>query len=99
MISNKSRQNTNPQTDDPDEEMDLEESFRYVNFLLMWYTNRSSLNLANTIVAELERIKQKIKECEDGSKDEECQRLIMKTIQLFNSTKDFKFNWNPEQNA
>lgn len=73
--------------------MDLEESFRYVNFLLIWYKNKSSLNLANTIVSELEQIKQRIKDCEDGSKDEECQRLIYKTLRLFRKTKDFNISW------
>lgn len=74
-------------------EMNLEESFRYVNFLLIWYKNKSSVNLANIIVSELEQIKQRIKDCEDGSKDKECRRLIFKALRLFSKTKEFEISW------
>lgn len=87
-----SRQKNKPGSDSI-QEMNLEESFRYVKFLMMWYKNKSSINLANTIVGELEIIKQKIRECEDGSKNEECERLIMKAMKLFSATKGFKINW------
>jgi hypothetical protein len=76
------------------QEQGLEESFRYVNFLLMWYRNRSSMNLANTIVAELEKIERKMKGCEDSARNEECQRLIMRAMKLFSETKGFKIKWN-----
>ena len=97
MVSLTSRLKKNHSTDNP-QEMDIEESFRYVNFLLMWYGNRSSMNLANTIVSELERIKLKLSECEDGSRDEECEQLVMKAMKLFSATKGFKIKWDRSPN-
>lgn len=69
------------------EEHEIEDLIRYVQHLMIWYSKKPSLYLANNIVAKLELIKQRKENSECGPRDWECERLIKKWLYLIQTRK------------
>ena len=61
---------------DEHRDLDLEQSLEYLEWLMLWYSKKPSLLIANIIVARLELLKAREETCEISNAGWSCSRLI-----------------------